>query len=315
MLSCEPTRPAAVVITTKNRIDDLRRAVASALSQTVEPEVLVLNDGSTDGTAEMLEREFPQVSVRTHPTSLGYILQRNRGAHLVKAPILFSIDDDAVFSSPRVMEQTLDAFDHPRVGAVAIPFIDVNQSSRVKQKAPNSHEIFATYSFIGTAHALRRDLFLTLNGYREILVHQGEEEDYCARMLNRGYIARSGTSDPIYHFESPQRSSTRMDYYGSRNKVLYVWHNVPFPFVAAHLIATSVKTLTYNLRPRPFVTRLRGLLAGYAIGLGGRSARQPISKSTYCLSQELKRRGPLVLGIIENRLAALAASRSYLHRT
>ena len=298
-------RSAAVVITTKNRMDDLRKAVISALSQTAEPEVLVLNDGSTDGTAEMLASEFPEVSVQSSQQSLGLIAQRNRGARLVAAPIVFSIDDDAVFSSPRIVDQTLAEFDHPRVGAVAIPFIDVNQGPEIKQLAPDKNGIFAAYSFIGTAHALRRELFLSLNGYREVLFHQGEEEDFCVRMLNEGYIARSGTSDPIHHFESPRRSWERMDYYGSRNKVLYTWQNVPFPYVIPHLMATSVKTLTYNLRPRRLRTRLRGLLSGYANGVTGLGVRQPVLKSTYRLSQELKSHGPMPLSVIENRLPKL----------
>jgi glycosyltransferase involved in cell wall biosynthesis len=44
---------ATVVITTKDRKGELRTAVQSAVEQTADPEVLVLDDGSTDGTAEM----------------------------------------------------------------------------------------------------------------------------------------------------------------------------------------------------------------------------------------------------------------------
>ena len=47
---------ATVVITTKNRREDLLKAVASAWSQTARPEVLVIDDGSTDGTSEAVAR-------------------------------------------------------------------------------------------------------------------------------------------------------------------------------------------------------------------------------------------------------------------
>ena len=43
--------------------DDAERAVRSALEQTARPQVLVIDDGSNDGTAEMLRTEFPQVVV------------------------------------------------------------------------------------------------------------------------------------------------------------------------------------------------------------------------------------------------------------
>ena len=42
---------ASVVITTRNRCDELVDAVRSALNQSVPVEVLVIDDGSTDGTA------------------------------------------------------------------------------------------------------------------------------------------------------------------------------------------------------------------------------------------------------------------------
>jgi glycosyltransferase involved in cell wall biosynthesis len=293
---------ATVVITTKNRRQDLLKAIASALDQTVRPQVLVIDDASTDGTAEVVAREFPAVQLARSETSRGYIAQRNRAARLAESPILFSLDDDAVFSTPTVMERTLQEFDHPRVGAVAIPFVDVNRGPAVFQKAPQSSGIFTTYSFIGTAHALRRDLFLELSGYREILFHQGEEEDYCIRMLNAGWITRCGNADPIHHFESPRRSWTRMDFYGARNKVLYAWHNVPFPAFAYHLAGTTAKTLVYTRQPSRLWTRLRGVAAGYAICALNQANRRPVTISTYRLSQELKRRGAVPLNEIVDRL-------------
>ena len=74
--------------------------------------------------------------------------------------MIFSIDDDAVFASPRVVEQTLVEFDHDRVGAVAIPYQDVRKAMTVLQRALEQKDIYVTDSFIGTAHAVRRDVFL-----------------------------------------------------------------------------------------------------------------------------------------------------------
>ncbi|MDX1951871.1 MAG: glycosyltransferase family A protein [Verrucomicrobiota bacterium] len=294
---------AVVLITTRNRVADLRKAVQSAVSQSARPEVLVIDDGSSDGTAEIIQKEFPGVKVHKSPTSFGYIVQRNRGANLSKADILFSIDDDAAFSSPFVVEQTLKEFSNPRIGAVAIPFVDVNQSPEVKQAAPDAKQIYATYSYIGTAHAIRRQLFVELGGYREHLIHQGEEEDYCLRMLNEGFITRCGNSDPVHHFESPKRSLVRMDYYGSRNKILFTWENVPFPYVAGHLAVTSFKTVVYTLKPGRFLTRLRAVLAGYAVAFFGDAMRQPVSPEIYLLSRELKARKAVPLGEIEQKLS------------
>jgi glycosyltransferase involved in cell wall biosynthesis len=296
---------ATVIITTKNRREDLAKAVASALEQTAQPEVLVIDDGSTDGTHEFISREFPAVRLHRSEKSLGLIAQRNRAARLASNPILFSIDDDAVFSTPSVVEATLREFDHPRVGAVAIPFVNVNDSPTVLQKAPQPEGIFAAYTFIGTAHALRRDIFLQLSGYREVLFHQSEEEDYCLRMLQAGYITRAGNAEPIHHFESPRRSWQRMDYYGARNKVLYAWHNIPFPYLPFHLAATTIKTSTFSFQPGRLMTRLRGVMEAYTMVCTGRTGRQPVSAKNYELSRELKRRGPLPINEIEKDLPTM----------
>ncbi len=82
------------------------------------------------------------------------------------------------------------------------------------QSPPNTSGTWITDTFIGTAHALRRDIFLKLGGYRDHLVHQGEESDFCIRMLDAGYLVRLGRSDPINHWESPKRDLRRMDFYG-----------------------------------------------------------------------------------------------------
>jgi glycosyltransferase involved in cell wall biosynthesis len=293
-----------VVITTKNRKAELAKAVRSVLEQTVRTRVLVMDDGSTDGTAEAIARDFPSVRVNQSAISAGYIAQRNRAAQLADTDILFSIDDDASFSSPRIVEQTLLEFDHPRVGAVAIPFVNANRSGEVHHRAPCDEGVYARCDFIGTAHALRRDLFLRLSGYREILFHQSEEEDYCARLLNAGYITRCGRAEPVHHFESPRRSWKRMDYYGARNKALYAWHNVPFPYLPAHLAVSTVLTSAYSLRPDRLLTRLRGVLAAYALICAGKARRQPVTVATYKLIRELKRRGSMPLPDLEDCLPA-----------
>jgi glycosyltransferase involved in cell wall biosynthesis len=296
---------ATIVITTRNRLEDLRKAVVSAMAQTAQPEILVMDDGSTDGTAEMIRREYPAVRLEWAETSRGYIVQRNAAARLATGHIIFSIDDDAIFSSPQVVEQTLREFDHGRVGAVAIPFADINRSPEIKQKSPDRNGIYATYAYIGTAHAVRRDLFLGLGGYRELLIHQSEEEDYCVRLLNAGYVVRCGTADPIHHFESPRRSWTRMDYFGARNKVMYAWNNVPFPFFPMHLAMTTLMTSIYARQPARCVTRVRGVTAAYARCLTGQSDRRPVSPAVYRLSRELKRREAVLLQEIEPRLPEL----------
>jgi glycosyltransferase involved in cell wall biosynthesis len=296
-----PRLSATVAITTKNRKDELAAAIESALSQTAQPEILVIDDGSTDGTSEMVRQRFPSVRLDRVEQSLGLIAQRNRAAKMAAGDIIFSIDDDAVFTTPRVVAQTLADFDHPKVGAVGIPFIDVRKNDLLQQRAPADEGVFATFNYIGTAHALRRDVFLAVGGYREFLFHQGEESDYCIRMLDAGYIVRLGRADPIHHMESPRRDFTRMDLYGRRNDILFAWYNVPAIALPLHLAATTFNGIRMGFKCGRPLRMARGLLNGYAAVFRQLSKRAPVRPETYRLSRRLKR-GALEFRQIESEL-------------
>ena len=94
------------------------------------------------------------------------IYQRTAAASLVSSRVIVSIDDDARLVSPRTIEQTLEDFDHPRIGAVAIPYVDVRRGGTRRQQPPDHEQRWITDTFIGTAHALLREPFLDLGGYR-----------------------------------------------------------------------------------------------------------------------------------------------------
>jgi glycosyltransferase involved in cell wall biosynthesis len=288
-----PTLLASVVITTKSRKEELRVALRSVFFQTAQPEVVVIDDGSTDGTAEMVRNEFPKTVLHRFIESKGYIVRRNEGARLATGDVIFSIDDDAEFSTPQVIEQALMGFEDPRIGAVAIPYIEPHKDNRLMQQAPDLENVWISDRFIGTAHALRRDVFLKLGGYREQLVHQGEEGDYCIRLLNANYFVRLGKADAIIHYESPKRSLRRMDYYGCRNSILFGWANVPARYLAVYLVTTTINCLQWTVIPSRFLTRLRGIAAGYLDCSG--SQRRPVKPETYRYWRKLAKEGALAL--------------------
>ena len=273
-------------MTTRNRKYELGRALKSAFAA-APLEVLVIDDASDDGTAEMVRAEFPAVKLYRFEEQKGVVVRRNQAARLATCELIVSIDDDAVFSTPRVVEQTLRDFADTRIGAVAIPYIEPHKDNRVLQLAPDREQVWITDRFIGTAYAVRRDVFLRLGGYREAIVHQGEEGDFCIRMMNAGYFIRLGNANVIEHYESPRRNFRRMDYYGARNAVIYAWQNVPMPMMPVHLAATSAKCAIWSLAPRRLLVRLSALLSGCAAM--ARFERSPVSRAAYRLAQAAAR--------------------------
>lgn len=293
---------ATIVISTKDRKEELADAIQSSLAQDAAVEVLVIDDGSTDGTSTMVRERFPGVRLERVETSQGYIVQRNRGARMAKSPIVISIDDDAVFPSPRTVGQTVAEFEEPRVGAVAIPYIDIKKSQTVQQRAPDAEGIYVGQVFRGTAYAIRRDVFLAVGGYRESLNYQREEWDYGVRMLDRGYVVRHGNADPIHHLESPRRSTERIMSFTARNNALFAWQNVPWPQVPLHAAGTARSNLRLGARRKMLGTAAVGLLWGNLLGMTGRFDRRPVTRSTYRLFRRLQREGPLRLDTIQEQL-------------
>ncbi|HUN47323.1 MAG TPA: glycosyltransferase family A protein [Stellaceae bacterium] len=279
---------ATIVIPTKNRKDDLRRAIVSCLNQTVPLEVLVIDDGSTDGTAEMVKREFPGIRFHREEVSKGATVERNRGVTMASGSIVFSIDDDADFPSRHTVAQTLAEFDSPEVGVVSIPLINVNQSPEVLQRAPSPDGIWVRDIFWGGACAIRREVFLRVGGYREYLRQQHEEDDLAIRILDAGYFTRLGNGDPIHHYESPIRDRRRHDILGGRNKVLFAWHNVPMPDFLLYLPATCLKTLAKGVREGRGPRSALGIAKGLYAFIDQFGERKPVRRETYRLYRRMR---------------------------
>jgi glycosyltransferase involved in cell wall biosynthesis len=298
---------ASIVIATKDRKDELRRAVRSVIRQTESLEIIVLDDGSTDGTSEMVRSEFPLVRLDRTEIPLGQAAQRNRGARLSSAEIIFSIDDDAEFSTSDVVAQTLELFTHPRIAAIAIPYVEPHKSKEEFQKAADRSSIWVTDSFRGTAYAIRRDVFLELEGYREQIRGQNEEPDFCIRLLNSGLLVALGFGDNILHHESPRRDWRRQDFYGRKNDILFTWRNVPMPYFPAHLLGTTLYGLIHAIGAKS-ISDVNGILSGYSAILFERRCRKPVSRAAYRLHRLLKKGGPRALVEVEPLLPPLLSS-------
>jgi len=112
----------------------LRLAMDSVLQQTVrELELLIIDDGSTDGSAEIIARcRDPRVRVHRHERNLGVIPSLNTGLELARAPYIARMDCDDL-AAPRRLELQLDHLErHPEVAAVGscVELIDARGRSR-----------------------------------------------------------------------------------------------------------------------------------------------------------------------------------------
>ncbi len=108
----------SVVVPTHNRKDLLRRCLEAVTHQDYpDYEVTVVDDGSTDGTGEMVQREFPQVRYIRQEPNQGPAAARNRGIKAASGEIIAFTDDDCI-PPTNWLASHLPYYDDPQVGCV-----------------------------------------------------------------------------------------------------------------------------------------------------------------------------------------------------
>lgn len=296
---------ATVLIVTRNRKQVLRAAIESALAQDVSPEVLVIDDASDDGTAQMVGSTYPEVRLVQSTERLGLIVQRNRGARLANAPILVSLDDDAVFTSASTIAEVLPLFANPIVGAVRIPHVNIIGGERNEQFVLPmvGKELNVASAYIGCAHALRRDLFNALGGYIEPLFQWGEEAGFCQKLYDAGYVVAIADVAHVHHFPHPAgRGSRSKDVWIHRNRLLVPFCNAPTRWLPREwLLAVGISLGEAVRAPTKALIVLEGIARGLGASVRYWRLRRPVSSRAYSLFKLLQRRK--VLALHDARLA------------
>lgn len=315
--STEPTRiptrspvadavPAAtVLIVTHNRKDELRRAVDSALSQNVAVDVLVFDDASKDGTDTMVREVYghdPRVKYVRSEMGRGPIPARNEGMKSARTPIVFSLDDDAWFTSPDIVQTVLGEFDRPEIAGVQIPCWDLTLNEWLGDKARGDDACWVVDFNLEGSNALRRDAFEQAGGYRGY-VRQAEGKDLAIRLLDLGYVCRASRSAQVNHQPSLKARDVRAMFLRSaQNNLMFAWHNVPVPEFLVHVAGNVFNTLAFGLKKGWFFTSIRGILKAIGDMITHPSRRRPCRRSTYKLARLIVSRGQLRFDEVRDRL-------------
>lgn len=118
-----------IVITTYNRLLLLQRAIESALNQSWSCEVVVADDGSTDGTEEYVRSLGDRVVYHRNPINLGHCATMNEGVNLAQGDWIKPLDDDD-YLAPNCIEEMVRAIaQHPQAVICSCQGIQVNANT------------------------------------------------------------------------------------------------------------------------------------------------------------------------------------------
>ncbi len=136
------------VIPTFNRVAWVGQAIESCLSQTIEDvEVVVVDDGSTDGTRDLLAfyKDNPKVKVILSEKNQGAGASRNIGCEAASSEIICVMDSDDLCINTRA-EETLNWFEkNPDSELVTFPYVTIgyfDQAIGDDKGMPFDHESF-----------------------------------------------------------------------------------------------------------------------------------------------------------------------------
>ena len=151
----------SIIISVFNGAQFLEEAILSALHQDAyDPEVIVVDDGSTDGSLEVAHR-FKGTTVLTQPNS-GVAVTRNRGAKVATGEFLLFLDCDD-WIEPNYLRVTVPLMQDPKVGVVATGMqrFGLRNDVALPTGTTLSHELYS--NDLPVTSLIRRTAFL---GYR-----------------------------------------------------------------------------------------------------------------------------------------------------
>lgn len=118
-----------IVVITRDRRDELTRTLARLTSLPERPPVIVVDNGSRDGTVAAVRRLYPDVEVIAARSNLGAV-GRNLAVRRIATPYVAFCDDDTWWE-PGALGRCADVLDvHPDVAVVTARIIHDPPSRR-----------------------------------------------------------------------------------------------------------------------------------------------------------------------------------------
>ena len=178
-------------------------AVASILNQTFEDlELVILDDGSTDGTASILNEwtgTDPRVRVETNKTSSGLAYSSNQAVQLCTASFIARMDGDDISQNDRIERQVAELRYDPRTVLVGTLCVGIDAEGR-QIKSRDRGRLMHPGPFSPFPHGsimFRRDAFDDVGGYR-IEAEGCEDLDLFLRMSRAGKV--KVVTDALYRY-------------------------------------------------------------------------------------------------------------------
>jgi len=221
------------MIATRNRCEELRRTLRK-LSE-LDPmadEVLVCADGCTDGTAEMVRREFANCVLFENQKRCGSVFSRDRMLRTASGDIVLSLDDDSYPIDSDFLSRLATVFGaHPEAAVIAFAELRGEKEVLAGPTADLSKGQYVS-AYPNCAAAMRRSLYGAPSKFPRFFYHMYEEPDYALQCYAAGYgVWFEPTLRVRHHLTNAQRQSMSQHHLNARNELWSVGLRCPWPWL------------------------------------------------------------------------------------
>lgn len=249
-----------VIVPTYNRVDKLRECLDSLLEQDYPPSnysIIVVDDGSSDGTKELLDQYSRANENMTYFTqkNKGSYSARNLGISNSQGEIVCLLDDDCVAEKDWIMSH-VKGYTSPDIGGVGGKIIGYSPRTQI-EKYVEKNKLFDQENmmkiFLVTANAsYRRKVFEQIGGFDDNF-RSGGDADMGIRTLHAGFKLVYGPDAVVNHkHRSTLRQLLRQHYiYGKGYCLLhkkYPHYFSPYKRIFRFGRRIFFKTLTLPLK-------------------------------------------------------------------
>jgi|GEM_PF-1062026 Predicted glycosyltransferases len=234
-----PNLEVSIVIPVFNKIEYTRHCLASLFHyahKDINFEVIVVNNASSDGTAEYIRETYPEINLVSNPHNLGFAKACNQGALLSRAPyILFLNNDTYFFDDTWLKEMLSDIQNKPDVGIVGnrqlfphdhtihhagIVFKEDKLPVHIFPFLPKDYPKALISRYIpavtGACVLVKRSLFYDIGMFDENYVNGYEDVDLCLKASLFNQKTWYSASSCIYHFGFISEGRTAKDHLNVR---------------------------------------------------------------------------------------------------
>ena len=248
----------SILITTKNRLDKLQYTLSQCefLLKRKDTEFIICDDGSTDGTFDYIQSNFPSIELLRNNISKGLIYSRNRMLAFTTAKYAISLDDDSHFPSNNPLKIIESYFkSHPKCSVQAFRIFWGKEKPGNMDTSQKSHRV---KGYVGCGHAWRMSAWNSIPDYPYWFIFYGEEEFASYQLLKNGWQVHYVPEILVHHRVEVSSRKSQKDY-GTRlrrslrsgwyNYFLFLpWSQIPKRFFYTLYIQFKLTVLKGDLR-------------------------------------------------------------------